>query len=288
MEDNRYVRQILAFGTEGQRKIEESRVAIVGLGGMGSHIAQGLAYLGVGSFSLVDDDCYDITSLNRSIGALPVDAEKRTLKVVGAEQMIRRINPKAVVTALPINLRTREAMETLISCPIIFGCVDHDGPRLVLMELAASYDCTLIDSATDIIVDNAELTEIGGRVVVARPGDYCLDCAQQIDMETAKEELQDPKSREIRRMHGYGLGEEAPAPSVVSLNGVVANLAITEFLCMTTGIREPNRHLTYHALRGNVNIRQDKRRDNCYTCGYLAGSRERANIFRYVLSASVG
>ncbi len=278
---NRYDRQVRAFGVDGQRKIERSRVGIVGLGGIGSQIAQGLAYLGVRSVVLVDDDRVDETNLNRLIGGLPADAESKSLKVSVMERLIDQINSDATVRAIAKNLRSREALDALISCPVIFGCVDGDGPRLVLTELAAAYEVILMDSATEIVLENGALREFGGRIVVARPGDFCLSCANQIDMEAAKQELESPETRELRRAHGYGL-REGVAPSVVSLNGVIANLAITEFLAMTTGIREPNRHLTYYGLRGIVNARQDKRAEDCYTCGYVVGLRDRANIYRFV------
>ncbi len=282
MQTSRYARQILAFGEEGQRKIEVARVGLVGLGGMGSQVVQALGYLGVGSFVLIDDDYVDITNLNRLIGALPADADAKTPKVAVAARQIGQINSKAAVRTIQKNLRTQEALEGLLDCPVIFGCVDHDGPRLILMELAAAFEAIHIDSAVEIIPQDGRIAEFGGRVVLARPGEFCLGCAQQIDMERAKWELESAVARETRRAHGYGLGEEAPALAVVSLNGVIANLAVTEFLVMMTGIREPNRHLTYHALRGNVNIRTDKHRDDCFTCCYLVGTRERANIFRYV------
>lgn len=286
MQTSRYARQILAFGEEGQRKIEAARVGLVGLGGIGSQVVQALAYLGVGSFVLIDDDYVDVTNLNRLIGAFPADADAKTPKVAVAARQIGQINSKAAVRTIQKNLRTREALEGLLDCPVISGCVDHDGPRLILMELAAAFEAIYIDSAVEIIPQDGRIAEFGGRVVLARPGEYCLDCAQQINMERAKWELESAVARETRRDHGYGLGEETPTPAVVSLNGVIANLAVTEFLVMTTGIREPNRHLTYHALRGNVNIRTDKRRDDCFTCCYLVGTRERANVFRYVLSES--
>src|SRR5262249_27165479 len=150
----RYSRQILAFGAEGQKQIEATHVGIVGLGGLGSQVAIASAYLGVGSFVLVDDDHADESNLNRMVTAFPADAEGQSLKVALAERQIKLINPKAKVDAIPKNLRTREAMEALIRCPTIFGCVDGDGAQLVLTELAAAYGATLIDSATEIIPEN--------------------------------------------------------------------------------------------------------------------------------------
>ncbi len=281
MGSDRYARQVLAFGDEGQRALEAARVGIVGLGGIGSQVAQALAHLGVGTFVLVDDDYVETTNLNRLVGAVAADADSKTPKVVVAERLIRGVNSDAAVLPIQKNLRSREALETLIGCPVIFGCVDHDAPRLILSELAAAYELILIDAATEILVEDGKLVEFGGRVIVARPGDYCLDCARQLDMQRAKWELATAEEREISHRHGYGLGEDAPAPAVVTLNGVVANLAVTEFLALTTGIRPPHRHLTYYALRGKVNVRTDSRREDCFVCGYLAGMREQANIFRY-------
>jgi len=283
MANDIYTRQIPFVTEVGQRRIESAHVGIVGLGGIGLQVAQGLAYLGVGSFLLIDDDHIDSSNLNRSVGAFLPDAEAKALKVTIAERMIRQIKPEASVQAIPQNLRSRVAMEALISCPVIFGCVDRDGSRLILMELAAAYAVNLIDSASEINLENPKDSVAGGRVVVARPGDFCLNCAGEIDLQTAKQELLTPATRELLRAHGYGLGAQGVAASVVSLNGVVANLAITEFVFLTTGIQEPDRYLAYYASRGTVNNRQVKRRVDCYTCGYLAGIHERANILRYAL-----
>jgi hypothetical protein len=69
----RYARQEYFFGKDGQRKLEKTRVAIVGVGGIGSHIAQQLAYVGVNDFILLDNDKVDGTNLNRLIGATEKD-----------------------------------------------------------------------------------------------------------------------------------------------------------------------------------------------------------------------
>lgn len=261
------------------------QVGIVGLGGLGSQVVQGLAFLGIERFVLIDDDRVSITNLNRLIGASIQDAQLSELKTVVANRAIHIINPDASVCAISKNLRSKESLEALISTDVIFGCVDHDGPRLILMELAASYSKTYIDLATEIIRDddNKRIKDFGGRVVVSIPGDFCLDCSSQIDIERAKHELASESAQEVRKAHGYGLGEEGVAPAVVSLNGVIANLAITEFLFMITGIREPFKHITYYGIRSKVNTREDVRRNDCYTCGYLSGTREKSNIQRYAL-----
>jgi hypothetical protein len=159
----------------------------------------------------------------------------------------------------------------------------------VLTELASAYRVPLFDVATEIFPEMAgQPFDFGGRVVVARPGDYCLLCADQLDRELAKEELEAPEIRAARLKHGYGLGSETPAPAVFTLNGVLANLAVMEFLVMVTGIREPARRLTYKGMRGVVTNSTDRGREDCFTCKCLCGQREKANIWRYLLPQAVG
>jgi hypothetical protein len=277
MTESRYSRQILAFGEEGQRKLTACRVGIVGLGGLGSHVAQSLAYLGVGVIVLIDDDVVEATNLNRLVGGTPEDAERRRLKVDVASRLIQQVNPDANIYARPDNLRSRAVLELLTECDIIFGCVDNDAARLILTELSTAYEIVLIDCATEIFVETDHL-EYGGRVVFARPGDFCLLCARQLDKERAAWELKSPIEREVLDAHGYGLGDDVPAPAVISLNGVIANLAVTEFMLSVAGIREPERMLHYQGSRGIVTASRDKRSEDCYICGYLRGQRENAGV----------
>ncbi len=61
----RYDRNARLFGNEGQRKIRQTKVAVVGVGGLGSPLVQHLALLGIGEAALIDDDELDETSRNR-------------------------------------------------------------------------------------------------------------------------------------------------------------------------------------------------------------------------------
>lgn len=281
MPNERYARQILAFGEIGQQRIEATTVGVGGLGGIGMQVTQSLAYLGVRRWHLVDDDKAEITNLNRLVTATDCDVHDCRPKTEIAARLIEAANPSSCIDIVTKNLRSRRALEALKKCDVIFGCVDGDGARLVLTEFAAAYGIVLIDSASDIIVENDTVREFGGRVVVARPGDFCLFCADQIDRAVAKEELETPEERRVRRQHGYGLGADTPAPAVVSLNGIIANMAVTEFLMLRTGLRPPNRLSTYRGMRGIVCVSLDQRQPDCFTCGYLAFSAERANIWRY-------
>ncbi|MGH9921780.1 MAG: HesA/MoeB/ThiF family protein [Nitrososphaerales archaeon] len=224
-----HARQILAFGKEGQEKIRNTKVAIVGVGGMGSHVAQQLAYLGVRNFVIIDPDCVEDTNLNRLIGATPQDIKKPKVDVI--KRMISQItNNEVVVNPLQKDVRNNDAFDALKGSDVIFGCVDNDGPRLILNELAISYLIPYIDCGSGINVEDGKVVEAGGQVMVVRPNGPCLLCADMINQKEASENLQPETVKENQKRVGYVSNANVPAPSVVSLNGVIASVAVTEFI----------------------------------------------------------
>jgi molybdopterin/thiamine biosynthesis adenylyltransferase len=281
MSNERFSRQVLAFGEEGQKKLSAARIGIVGVGGIGSQIVQDLAYIGVENFLIVDDDIVEESNLNRLVGALPIDAREKRLKVDVTERMIMQINPEARVMKLGMNLRDEKVLDALTHTDYLFGCVDNDSARLILTELAAAFEILLIESAAQIHPEEGWINGFGGRVIIACPGEFCALCANQIDVKIAKIELESPPEKEFREKHGYGMGSEVTAPAVISLNGIIANLAVTEFLMFLTGIRPYNRMVVYKGMEGKVNVRIDKKKEDCVICNSLVGKRESADLKRY-------
>lgn len=284
MNVERFSRQILAFGEEGQKRIGSAKVGIVGAGGIGLQVVQNLAYLGIRDWAVVDDDMVEISNLNRLIGATVEDAENKRPKVDVAERIVRAINPDSHFERFRLNLRDETVFDALTKRDFIFGCVDNDSARMILSELTAAFEIPFIDAAFEIRTDSAHNFDFGGRVVVAIPGQYCLLCANQLDVNIARIELESPPERAFREDHGYGLGPQRPAPSVVSLNAIVAGLATTEFLMLATGLRPPNRMVTYHGMRGVTTVRNDKKKSECLICNSITGKRESADVKRYLRS----
>ena len=92
---NQFSRTELLIGKEGIEKLQKAKVAIFGIGGVGSFVVEGLARAGVGNFILVDNDDICLTNLNRQI-----IATHKTLgmsKVEVAKQRILEINPNAKI-----------------------------------------------------------------------------------------------------------------------------------------------------------------------------------------------
>lgn len=94
---DRFSRNELLLGREGMARLESARVAIFGIGGVGSWAAEALARAGVGSLILVDDDSVCLTNINRQAIALGSTVGRPKVEVMA--ERIRDINPRAEVLA---------------------------------------------------------------------------------------------------------------------------------------------------------------------------------------------
>lgn len=264
-ESERFSRNIALFGQQGQRRITECNIGVVGLGGLGSHVAQQTAFLGVRRFLFVDHDLVTLSSLNRLIGATEDDVDK-TPKVKVAERVVLSIQPTARVTALTSAIGDEAVKTALQSVNLIFGCVDNDVARLALTEFAASHRRPYLDVASDINDDGG--LWYGGRVLFAYDGSKCLSCAGELDQReitragmTAEQRAEDDRIYGVSRSLLNGTG-----PAVVSINGVVASLAVTEFMAWATGLRNPYVHLSYRGDLARVTMNKEVTGTSCYYC----------------------
>lgn len=282
MNTERFERQIRLFGKEGQKRIQNSCVTVVGAGGVGSHVIQQLAFLGTSWLTIIDPDVLEKTNLNRLIGVRYDDPIPGMRKVDIAKRLVNSINQSIKIYTVPKNLRTKEAFSEIKKSDYVFGCMDNDGSRLILNELCSAFEIPYFDLASDIIKDGHSLV-YGGRVFVNFDNNGCLCCYKVISPSDASIELETPEAQKDREKI-YGVSQEYLAetgPSVVSIDGVVASLAVTEFMALITRLREPNRLLYYYGHRGVVNINTDEPCPNCYYCKTVRGKRNDANVDRY-------
>lgn len=264
--EGRFDRNVKLFGREGQDVIQSSKVAIVGLGGVGSHLAQGLTYLGVQQFVLIDDDVVTTSSLNRLVGATPEDANVGAPKVDVAKRMILSVEPDAKIEDLRDRAVSAQVAHVARGTDIVFGCVDSETPRLQLTELAANEGRPYVDCASDVDT-SADGLRYGGRVQVFT-GDGCLSCLGELDQRMLRAEAASPDQlRAEEAIYGVPHRDlDGDGPSVIGLNGVVANVALTEAMCLLTGLRRPIRLLMYHAHFGIVSIPKREPDPDCYYC----------------------
>lgn len=94
---NQFSRTELLIGKDGVEKLQKSKVAVFGIGGVGSYVVEGLARAGVGHIIIVDFDKYDITNINRQLGATHSTIGKYKVDVM--KERILDINPNVIVEA---------------------------------------------------------------------------------------------------------------------------------------------------------------------------------------------
>lgn len=270
--DGRFARQLPLFGPAAQAAIASVRLAVVGVGGTGSHVAVNLAYLGFRNVRVLDDDVVELTNLNRLITAERADLDSP--KTLIARRRMRAVDPSINVTCHPALTVDGDHPE-LHDVDLIIGCLDHDGPRQRLNQIAVNTRTPYLDIATG--VDNStNPAAIGGRVIFVLPDTPCLTCLDELDSAEIARWAKSDTQQDLDRLHGYGTGD--PNPSVIYLNGLTVNAALAELAAWVTGSRRPALYLDIDLVGSpatpgtRIGPRQVKGRDlGCISCAVGLG-----------------
>jgi tRNA A37 threonylcarbamoyladenosine dehydratase len=122
----------LLFKAEGLQNLKNSKVLIVGVGGVGSFAAEFLARAGVGYLTIVDGDVVDVTNINRQLPALHSTVGLSNIEVVGSRLM--DINPELNLTKVQEFLSPERAFEIVNSeYDYVLDCIDSVTPKLNLI-----------------------------------------------------------------------------------------------------------------------------------------------------------
>lgn len=143
----RYSRQILLpkIDIEGQQKLIESHVLIIGLGGLGSPVAMYLAAAGVGELTLIDDDKVDLSNLQRQI--VHSTQSIGVSKVESAEQTLKRLNPECKINHIENRLSEPELNELIKDISVIVDCCDNFDTRFMLNRVGFHSKTPLVSGA---------------------------------------------------------------------------------------------------------------------------------------------
>lgn len=141
---NQFVRTELMLGTDNVQKLKNSKVAIFGIGGVGSFVAEGLARAGVSNLILVDNDSIDITNLNRQIHALHSTIGKDKVDVM--KQRILDINPNANVVTYKSFYMPENKEVNLDGVTYIVDAIDTVTAKIELVINAKSLNIPIISA----------------------------------------------------------------------------------------------------------------------------------------------
>lgn len=142
MELERYIRQIIfpPMGEEGQRRLLDSSVVIIGCGGLGCNIASLLTRAGVGHIRLVDRDYVELDNLHRQVLFDEEDVERGWPKAVTAAEKLRKINSQVKIEPLVADVHHRNIEEIIKDIDLILDGTDNFETRYLINDACVKHD----------------------------------------------------------------------------------------------------------------------------------------------------
>lgn len=240
----RYSRHILldALGVEGQQRILDGRVLVVGAGGLGSPAALYLAAAGVGQITLADDDTVDLTNLQRQI--LHRDSRIGMNKALSGQIALAEINPEVRVVPLAERLNAARLAELAAEADVVLDCTDNFATRHAINRACVRQRKPLVSGAA---------IRFDGQVSVYalhQPEAPCYHCLF-------------PEAADVEETRCATMGVFAP------LTGIVGSMQATEALKLLAGIGETlnGRLLLIDSLDMQWRSVRFKRDPDCAVCG---------------------
>ena len=238
----RYSRHLLIpeIGVEGQQKLLDAKVLLLGAGGLGSPTALYLAAAGVGTLGIVDDDDVDLSNLQRQV----IHSTQRIgiPKVDSAEESIHAINPDVNVIKYPVRIDGSNILEIIEGYDVIVDGVDNFPTRYLLNDATVRLKIPVV---------SASILGFDGQLSVFKPYEGpCYRCL-----------FREPPPAELAPSCG--------ANGVLGvLPGTMGLLQATEVIKLIVGIGEPaiGRLLLYDALGATLTEVRVHRDPDCPIC----------------------
>ncbi|MBN2342316.1 MAG: HesA/MoeB/ThiF family protein [Deltaproteobacteria bacterium] len=238
----RYKRQLAMpeIGMQGQKRLGNSRVLVVGAGGLGSPVLYYLAAAGVGNISVVDFDHIEESNFNRQILHRTADVGKP--KVQSAAASIQALNPQINVHSYKMKITDKNMPSLLGDVDMVVDAVDSFGSKLVINDACVSAETPFV---------HAGVTGWTGQVYLYIPGAACLRCF----FPNVPAELEGP------------LGRGIVGASAGVIGSMQALLAIQFLLNPVEAV--PNRLITFDGQRMRQHVTSVAKTNDCLGCGAM-------------------
>ncbi|MCR4429023.1 MAG: HesA/MoeB/ThiF family protein [Caldiserica bacterium] len=151
----RYERNIDSIGVDGQRKLVESRVAIIGIGGLGGWVAEILTRMGVGFLRLVDGDNFMESNLNRQLGSQQDLLGKN--KALEMKRRLEKVNPIIELEAVAEFLSSENSPSIIADVDLCVDALGDITQRFTLWEECRKFKKTMVHGAIGGLLGQAAL-----------------------------------------------------------------------------------------------------------------------------------
>ena len=145
--NERYARHyaLSDFGFEGQQKLLNAQVLVIGAGGLGCPVLQYLVASGIGTIGIVDHDIVSLSNLQRQTLYSTDDVGKKKVEV--ASQKLQQLNPEIKINIYPLEVTSKNAWEIISDYEIIVDCTDNFSTRYLINDVCILLEKPLIFGA---------------------------------------------------------------------------------------------------------------------------------------------
>lgn len=239
---NRYSRHILLkdVGVEGQEKIRQGKVLIIGAGGLGAPVALYLAAAGVGTIGIVDGDVVDLSNLQRQVIHFTPDVG--TPKVESAKQKMLAINPNVKVNTYKEFLMADNALDLIADYDFIVDGTDNFPVKFLINDA-----CVMAGKP----FSHGGILRFEGQTFTHLPGTACYRCLFKTP----------PPANAVPTCSQAGV--------LGAIAGMLGTIQAAETLKYLTGVGEllTNRLLTFNAKTMDFRKIKTRQQDICPICG---------------------
>jgi len=166
---DKFSRQVMLeeIGYQGQLKLKNAKVCVVGTGGLGNPITSRLAAMGIGTLRIVDRDVIELSNLHRQ--TMFDEDDVGQVKVEVAAKKLQKLNPDCKIEALAISVNDYTALEVVEGCDVVVDALDSVNARYALNKACVKFKIPFVTGAA---------VGVSGQIFTILPGTsacyYCM------------------------------------------------------------------------------------------------------------------
>lgn len=209
---------------------------IVGLGSVGSIVAETLARMGMERISLIDFDEVQGHNLDRLLGATNDDIGRLKIDLIERQMLDAATAENIEIRKYPFSIAEEEGYSVALDCDVVFSCVDRPRPRYILNHFAYSHMVPVVDGGIAVRFKRGKFSGVDWQLQTVGPTRPCLSCLEVFnlgDVATETEgKLDDPSYMQgLSESHHFKRNE-----NVFPFSANLASLEILQMVALVTAI----------------------------------------------------
>lgn len=268
LDAKKQLRTISAWGSKAQSDLSRLRVGIVGVGSVGSIVAEILARTGISYYTLIDFDSVEEKNLDRLTNVFKRDIGRAKVKAIAEGIRRSATSPRIRIDVCEFSICEPEGYKAALNCDVLFSCVDKPWPRQVLNLIAYSHLIPVIDGGILVRTNKTNSIILGADWKVHTVGykRCCLECSGQYTSEYAaleKSGLLEDQSY----IKGIDMAFLNNNQNVFPFSCHLASMEVLQMLSLVVAPQEFSDvgEQIHHFISGNTDVIKLKRcDDNCF------------------------